>query len=203
MVYVAAVIGCHGVGKTTLVRKLGKLGFKIFNEAPINDFMGKNSFMAELNVLLDNIRINGEISRDSELCVSDRFAFLDILIYCEGFVKLGWLNREQLKTIYFFINNSGHEWVLPNVLLCMNGSKDDLLNNIRNRNRDGVLKEGDESYLNTIMDLFDDFYNNKLDFEYLNPELKSKVYAIPKKVVNCNYYADCDELGRIVELIKH
>ncbi|PIU61627.1 hypothetical protein COS83_03830 [archaeon CG07_land_8_20_14_0_80_38_8] len=196
MVYKAAIIGCHGVGKTTLAKRLENKGFKVFNEAVINKFTDKNFFLNEVQMINDNILINEAIGREESVSISDRFAFLDILIYVEGFYELGWITAEQRRILYFLVNHAGHDWIFPEKLLCMNDDKQLIIDNIRRRGRKG-LKESDEKYLDTIHGLFEKFYSNELIFEHLNPELGEKIMRIPKHLIK-----GMDDLNKVMKLLE-
>lgn len=196
MVYRAAIIGCHGVGKTTLAKTLKKRGHIVFDEAPLNKFMGKNAFLAEINILLDNIKINNEIGNSVDESISDRFAFLDVIIYSETFLRLGWITDAQLKTIYNVVNNTKHKWFFPKKLICMRDSIDIIKKNIINRNRNEKYKEFDEEYLKTTFNMFNQFYDGTLDFRYLSEELKQKVHVVPKLFVKCGEEVECTPLNK-------
>lgn len=185
MTYKAAIIGCHGVGKTTLANKLKEHGFKLYNEAPINEFQGKNHFLAEIRILTDNILINKTVNENNGYKgISDRFGFLDPLIYGEALRRMEWISEEQLKNIYDLVNYSEHEWVYPEKLICMHDDEEVIINNIKKRGRTG-LNEEDNEYLKVVRGLYYKFYNDELEFKYLKPELKKRLYSVPKKVVKC------------------
>lgn len=184
MAYKAAIIGCHGVGKTTLVKKLSN-HFKIFGEVSLNSFMGHDNFLSEVKIIVDNILLNKKIAETKADCLSDRFAFLDALIYSEGFHKMGWISSDQLKTIYSVVNNSSHKWAYPEKILVMNDSMDLIMKNIKKRNRNNKLNESDEKFLAIMLQLFNDFYTGHIDFNLLIPEIRDKIKSIPRHEIKC------------------
>lgn len=184
MAYKAAIIGCHGVGKTTLVKRLSN-NFKIFGEVAINSFMGHDSFLSEVKIIVDNILLNKRIGETKADSISDRFAFLDAIIYSEGFYKLGWIDIEQLKTIYSIVNNSKHEWTYPEKILVMNDSKELIKSNIAKRSRNKKLNESDEKFLEMTLQMFNDFYTGHINFQFLKPDIKVKIDGIPKFEIKC------------------
>ncbi|MFA5333706.1 MAG: deoxynucleoside kinase [Candidatus Nanoarchaeia archaeon] len=184
MAYKAAIIGCHGVGKTTLVKRLSN-NFKVFGEVAINSFMGHDSFLSEVKILVDNILLNKKVAETRADCISDRFAFLDAIIYSEAFYRIGWINAEQLKAIYSIVNNSKHEWVYPEKIIVMNDSKDLIMRNIAKRARNKKLNETDEEFLGMTLQMFNDFYTGHINFQYLKPEIKKKIDSIPKYEIKC------------------
>jgi len=184
MAYKAAIIGCHGVGKTTLVKRLSDK-FKVFGEVAINSFMGHDSFLSEIKIIVDNILLNKKIGETKADSISDRFAFLDAIIYSEGFYKLGWINAEQLKAIYSIVNNSKHEWVYPEKIIVMNDSKELIMKNISKRARNKKLNETDEKFLGMTLQMFNDFYTGHINFQFLKPEIKQMIDKIPKYEIKC------------------
>ncbi|MDD4354265.1 MAG: deoxynucleoside kinase [Candidatus Nanoarchaeia archaeon] len=184
MTYKAAIIGCHGVGKTTLVKKLSDK-FKIFGEVAINSFMGHDSFLSEVKIIVDNILLNKRIAETKADSISDRFAFLDAIIYSEGFYKMGWIDLEQLKTIYSIVNNSKHEWTYPEKILVMNDSKSLIMENIAKRARNKKLNETDEKFLEVTLQNFNDFFTGHINFQFLKPEIKKRIDSIPKFEIKC------------------
>jgi len=184
MVYKAAIIGCHGVGKTTLIKKLSDK-FMVFGEVAINSFMGNDSFLSEIKIIVDNILLNKKIAETKADSISDRFAFLDALIYSEGFYKMGWINYEQLKIIYSIVNNSKHTWVYPEKIIIMNDSKELIIKNILKRGRSKNLNEADDKFLTVMLQLFNDFYTGHLNFQYLKPEIHDRIKKIPKYEIKC------------------
>jgi deoxyadenosine/deoxycytidine kinase len=195
MAYKAAIIGCHGVGKTTLVKKLADK-FEIFREVAINSFMGHDSFLSEIKIIVDNILLNKKISETKADSISDRFAFLDAIIYSEGFYKLGWIDLEQLKTIYSIVNNSKHEWIYPEKIIVMNDSKDLIMRNIAKRGRNKKLNESDEKFIGMTLQMFNDFYTGHINFQFLKPDIKKKISSIPKYEIKC--YEDIRNVLKIL-----
>lgn len=186
MNYNAAIIGCHGVGKTTLINKLSKQGYTIFQEIAMNNFMRNDHFLSEIKIIVDNILLNKEISKATGNVISDRFAFLDAIIYSETFYKMGWINLTQLKTIYSIINDSNHNWNYPNKLLVMTDSKELIKKNIIKRNRNEQFKETDEKFLKTTLEMFNNFYNKTINFQFLKKEIVEKIDSIPKYKIKCH-----------------
>jgi deoxyadenosine/deoxycytidine kinase len=197
MVYKAAIIGCHGVGKTTLVKKLSD-NFKIFGEIAINSFMGHDSFLSEIKIIVDNILLNKKIAETKADSISDRFAFLDAIIYSEGFYKMGWISAEQLKTIYSVVNNSKHEWTYPEKILVMNDTKEIIMKNIMRRSRSQKLNETDEKYLSMTLQMFNDFYTGHINFQFLKPEIKDKINSIPKFEISCH-----ENMSKVLNIINN
>ncbi len=196
MQYKGAIIGCHGVGKTTLVNKLAKHGFNIIEERSINEFMGENNFLSEIKIIIENILLNKDIKNLNGPIISDRFAFLDVLIYSEVFHKLGWITEEQLKIIYSIINNSNYEWNYPDKIIVMQDSKEVITNNILKRSREKKLKESDEKYIEETIKMYERFYNGELEFKYLRPDIREKLKNIPKYKISC--YEDLNKVLNIL-----
>ncbi len=184
MAYKAAIIGCHGVGKTTLVRQLADK-FKVFSELSINSFMGYDSFLSEIKIITDNILLNKKIGETAADSISDRFAFLDALIYSEAFYTMGWINDEQLRTIYSVVNNSKHCWTYPEKILVMNDSKDIIMRNILKRGRDPKLNETDKKFLEVTLQYFNDFFTGHLELKMLKQEIRDKLMSIPRFEIRC------------------
>lgn len=180
MVYTAAIIGCHGVGKTTLVKKLENNGFKAFEEGAINEFMGFNYLLSEIKVIMNRVLINKEIKKYSARVISDRCTFIDALIYSHAFHKLGWINEKELNTIYSVVNNLDYSWEFPEILLCMTNTKEAIMNNIKKRGRHQNLREFNEDYLNVVYELYNDFFLHTFDFPMLRSDLRNKIKSIPK-----------------------
>ncbi len=196
MQYKGAIIGCHGVGKTTLVNKLAKYGFNIIEERSINDFMGENNFLSEIKIIIENVLLNRDIKNLNGPIISDRFAFLDALIYSEVFYKLGWITEEQLKIIYSIINNSNYEWNYPEKIIVMQDSKEVITNNILKRSREKRLKESDERYLEETIKMYEKFYRGELEFKYLRPDIRERLKNIPKYKISC--YEDLNKVLNIL-----
>ncbi|MDD2678324.1 MAG: deoxynucleoside kinase [Candidatus Nanoarchaeia archaeon] len=196
MAYKAAIIGCHGVGKTTLVKKLSDK-FKIFGEVSLNSFMGHDNFLSEIKIIVDNILLNKKIKETKADSISDRFAFLDAIIYSEGFYQMGWITVNQLKTIYSIINNSLYEWIYPEKIVIMNDSKQLIMKNILKRGRNNKLNEADDKFLTIMLQLFNDFYTGHLNFQFLNPEIKEKLNQIPKYEIKCY-----EDLRYVVDILN-
>jgi deoxyadenosine/deoxycytidine kinase len=197
MVYRAAIIGCHGVGKTTLAKKLEKRGFKIFDEGVFNKFIGVNSLLSELNIIMNRLLINKSIKEFKGKAISDRCTFIDALIYTHGFVKLGWLKKKEMKIIYSIINNIDYNWVFPELLICMTNYKEIIKRNIKNRDRSAKFKETDEDYLNTIYELYNDFFLGSFNFPLLKYELREKINRIPKIYIRCE-----SEVNDVIGLVE-
>lgn len=196
MVYKAALIGCHGTGKTTLARKLEKYGFTIFDEGAINKFMGVNSLLSELQIIMNRLLINKDIKDFKGKAISDRCTFIDALLYTHGFNKLGWLSDKELKIVYSVINELDYEWIFPEVLLCMTNTKEAIKQNILKRNRDERFNEFNKEYLNVMYELYNDFFLGKFKFSQLRYGLRQKINSIPKVFFKCTH-----EVSDILNLV--
>ena len=182
--YEAAIIGCHGSGKTTLCDKLSRF-YKLYPEDSINYFMGKNPFLSEMKIILNYSKINDKLEYEKVPFVSDRHGLTSILIYAKSFKELGWIDDKQYNIINHTINNSDVDWVFPKKFLYVNETLETIKEYISIRNRQG-LKEEDNIYLVSVLRNYKNFSRKDLDFELLNKSLQEEINSIPIKRINSN-----------------
>ena len=193
--YEAAIIGCHGSGKTTICDKLSRF-YKLYPEDSINYFMGKNPFLSEMKIILNYSKMNDKFKKEEDNFISDRHGLVSILIYAKSFKELGWIDDKQYNIINHTINNSDVDWVFPKKFLYVNEDLETIKSYINIRNRQG-LKEEDNNYLVSVLRNYKDFSSKTLQFELLNKSLQKEIHSIPIKRINSN-----TNLETIIKTIK-
>ena len=192
--YRVAFIGTHGTGKTYVSNQLKKY-FKVYSEAPFNEYMGKNCYLAETQLHNDYVSINNQLSSETEYCVSDRFGVLSVLLYSEAFNRMGWLSDEENLKIVNLVNDGNVDWVLPKRLLYIDETVDVLKSRIIKRGRKG-LNEEDGLYLGTVNELYKDYFGGFDVLPELDGEIKKSFKRIPHTKIKST-----DSLESIIEYI--
>jgi deoxyadenosine/deoxycytidine kinase len=140
--YEVALLGCHGVGKTTICRELSKQ-FSIY----YNDFKNENPFNeSALKIMLfhlvsykkrnESIRI---LNNEGQSCITDRCSFIDVTLYVKALRDIDIIDENEYKLYFDILKLIGTDWLMPKNIIVLTANTNEILERISER---GGPKQG-------------------------------------------------------------
>jgi len=142
--------GMHGVGKTTLAKKLDELGFKVFYDdepSPEGDLFKRE---------LKNIEKYSRWVDEAKKMPSNSIVFLErhpysVMIYTHVFYNLGWISESEVAEILMRFSKKFLGFRADLTIKIM-PPFNKVFERIVNRNRQGFGEEKDQIYSSMVYD---------------------------------------------------
>lgn len=150
--------GCHGIGKTSIIRKLADKC--IINSVAVDldqfNFYPKDLTQNQIKRILNGYETIRNIQ--APFILTDRSQF-DALIYTETFEEFGMISSEESQIIHDTFRALPESYKLMGYIIFLNPSVDRILENINKRKRESSQIMLNKEFVTALHKRFNRFYD--------------------------------------------
>ncbi len=200
-----SVMGCHGVGKSTLANSLATdFCCKLPPETLPNSF-SNNAILSFIHYIIERKKQHDQICCEYGRIITDRYGFLDTSIYISVIHSLGYCDDEEYALFQRVVNNLENVWVSPAALIVLTAEPEIIRQRLKNRPKSSSrhFRPFDLEFIANINRAFFEFSNTKTPPTFLSKKLKTLIEC--SRIIHIDN-SDMDVSSTIMtakEAIKH